>query len=80
LTKVVGGDLNPDSLAVQDIMTPNPEYLFYDDEIAFALNRMHVGGFRHIPLIDLNGHLRGLISVRDILDHLVRSIDDESTN
>ena len=80
LKKVVGGDVDPTSLAAQDIMTTNPEYLFSDDEISFALNRMHVGGFRHIPLIQLDGRPTGVVSVRDILDHLVRSIGDEDTN
>jgi CBS domain-containing protein len=51
-------------------MTRHPEYLFPDDQIAFALNRMHVGGFRHIPLLGKNGIPVGIISVRDLVTYL----------
>jgi CBS domain-containing protein len=54
-------------VGVEEIMTRMPEYLFADDQVAFALNRMHVGGFRHVPLIDLRGKPTGIVSVRDIL-------------
>jgi CBS domain-containing protein len=75
LTKVVAGDIDINKIAVEEVMTPNPEYLYDDDEIAFALNRMHVGGFRHIPLIDLDGKPVGLISVKDIVAHLMKSLE-----
>lgn len=76
LTKVIGGNLDINNISAEDVMSANPEYLFAEDEIAFALNRMHVGGFRHIPLIDLKGRPTGVISVRDIVAHLVRSLVD----
>jgi len=66
LTKVVCCEEYVD-IAVEEIMTRMPEYLFDDDQIAFALNRMHVGGFRHVPLINLKGKPTGIVSVRDIL-------------
>ena len=74
LSKVVGSNLDLQTTQVNEIMTKNPEYLFMDDEIAFALNRMHVGGFRHIPLVNLNYTPQGVISVRDIAAHLVESL------
>ncbi|MFQ5822892.1 MAG: cyclic nucleotide-binding/CBS domain-containing protein [bacterium] len=78
LTKVIGGKLDIKKTGVEEVMTPNPEYLYDDDEIAFALNRMHVGGFRHIPLIDLNGNPTGVVTVKDIIAHLIRSLDKEN--
>ncbi|NIV96983.1 CBS domain-containing protein [candidate division KSB1 bacterium] len=76
LTRVIGGDLDANKVKVEEVMTPNPEYLFMEDELAFALNRMQVGGFRHIPLTDLNGHPTGVISVKDIVAHLIKNLDD----
>ena len=73
LKKVVCSDLNLEKTQVKEVMTANPEYLFMDDEIAFALNRMHVGGFRHIPLVNLQYEPQGVISVRDIAAHLVQN-------
>lgn len=74
LKKVMSGNLDIDATKVEDVMTPNPEYLFEDDQMAFALNRMHMGGFRHIPLLNPKGTPVGVISVRDIAAHVVNSI------
>lgn len=74
LTKVVGSGVDISKTIVADVMTPDPEYLFEDDQIAFALNRMQVGGFRHVPLVDLKGKPQGVVSVRDILGYLLKNI------
>jgi CBS domain-containing protein len=54
---------------VRHFMTPAPETLSEVDTIAFALNRMAVGGFRHIP-IERDEHPVGVVSVRDVLGYL----------
>ncbi|MFQ5650212.1 MAG: cyclic nucleotide-binding/CBS domain-containing protein [bacterium] len=74
LTKVIAANLDLQQTLVEEVMTADPEYLFVDDQIAYALNRMHVGGFRHVPLINLKGSPTGVISVRDILGYLVKNI------
>ncbi len=51
---------------VSEFMTPNPESLDLDDKIAFALHKMDVGHYRHLPLLDDN-RVAAIISVRDIL-------------
>lgn len=61
-------DLN--QTALSQFMTPDPVCLFIEDTIAFALNRMTVGGFRHIPIVDHSGELSGIISVKDIVEYL----------
>jgi len=60
---------------VRDYMTPDPVTLNCDDPAAFALNRMMVGGYRHIP-IQRDGALAGMVSVRDILAYLARQFED----
>jgi CBS domain-containing protein len=55
---------------VSSAMTENPTTLRPRDKIAFALHRMNVGGFRHIPLVDENDRLVGVISIRGILAYL----------
>jgi CBS domain-containing protein len=56
---------------VSEVMTVNPATLRVRDKIAFALHRMNVGGFRHVPVLDEAGEkLVGVISIRDILRYL----------
>jgi CBS domain-containing protein len=52
-----------------DYMTPNPQTLEINDRIAFALQKMDVGGYRHIPILT-DGRLTGVISLRDILKYI----------
>ena len=56
---------------VADFMTPDPEALRADDSIVWALNLMHVGGYRHVPITDAAGRVTGVISVKDIVEFIV---------
>jgi len=56
---------------VTDVMTPNPETLSLDDGIAFALNRMIVRGYRHIPIVDKTDRPVAVLSVREVVAYIV---------
>jgi len=62
---------------VSEFMTPDPECLQGTAKIAFALQRMDLGGYRHVPVLDDAGHATGVISIRDVLryltDHMERT-------
>jgi CBS domain-containing protein len=58
-------------ISVAEIMTPDPVTLGPEDSIAFAMNYMAVGGYRHIPIVDETGAPVGLLSVRDLLRFIV---------
>jgi len=75
LYKLAGSVTDHDVQPVRNFMTAGPETLHAEDPIAFALNRMMVGGFRHIPVMD-DGRLVGVVSVRDILDYMVSEFSD----
>ncbi len=81
LLHVCGKRLDPTILNVEDIMTSNPESLRASDPIAFALNLMHLGHFRHVPLCIWDDQQQefpiGLISTRDILDHMAIFIQNQ---
>ncbi len=62
-------------LPIAEFMTPDPEQLDVTVPIAFALDRMSVGDFRHLP-VTRNGRLEGIISLRDILRFLSESYPD----
>ncbi|MBX3411763.1 MAG: CBS domain-containing protein [Pirellulales bacterium] len=54
---------------IREFMTSNPETVTMTDRIAFALHKMDLGGYRHIPVLD-NEKVVGVISVRDILRYI----------
>lgn len=58
------------SRAVSEVMTPDPDTLGPDDGVAFALNRMVVEGYRHIPIVD-GENPPGILSVRDVVRYAV---------
>lgn len=62
---------------IETLMTPRPETLDVEDKIAFALHKMHVGGYRHIPILKGDA-LLGVISIRDILEYLAARINAEA--
>lgn len=59
------------SRPVADVMTRDPECLGLDDGIAFALNRMILGGFRHVPIIDDNRLPLAVLSLREVVAFIV---------
>jgi CBS domain-containing protein len=67
-------------LRVSKVMTPNPEVLEPKDSLAFALNKMSVGRFRHVPVVDGKGKPIGMLSIRDIVDFVVEIIPEEILN
>ena len=71
VSRVVAAGIDPAKTAIRRVMTPTPETLRPSDSIAFALNLMSLGGYRHIPLVDNSGAPVGTVSVKDIVGYLV---------
>ncbi len=78
--RVLGFDVDLDNITVDDHMTRDPESLNPETPIAWALNRMKLGGYRHVPLVDENNHPVGIISVKDIVHWLVDEFPDAILN
>jgi CBS domain-containing protein len=70
LMKVFGSGKDFSKAKVEEVMTPDPETLEPDDILAYALNYMHVGGYRHVPVVDDRQHPVGIVSVKNIVDYL----------
>ena len=52
LLGVVEENVSPSTTPVEQVMTEGPDVLRREQGIALALNKMSVGGFRHIPLVE----------------------------
>jgi CBS domain-containing protein len=59
---------------VSDFMTKKVETLPPTAKIAFAVQRMDQGGYRHVPIVNEQGEAAGIFSVRDILSYLTRKL------
>lgn len=75
--KVLAAGLDHKTTSVGEVMTADPVVETADTTVAFVLTIMSQGGFRHIPLVDDQQHPVGIISVKDLVDHLVNSVVSE---
>jgi signal-transduction protein with cAMP-binding, CBS, and nucleotidyltransferase domain len=71
LTRVAGIHEDYSERPVVDFMTPKPDTISASNTLAFALHKMDLGGYRHMPLTQ-DGRPAGVISVRDIMRHITR--------
>lgn len=69
LTRVAGSPGFADA-PVRDFMTRDPEAVAATDPLMYAVGKMATGPYRHIPVVS-NGRPVGVLSVRDVLRHIV---------
>ncbi len=78
--KKVAGRKDATSLKLRDVMTPKVEGLQAEDSIAFVLNTMHVGGYRHVPIMDEEGLPVAVISMKDIVRFIIEHFPEDVIN
>ncbi|MDD2885069.1 MAG: CBS domain-containing protein [Dechloromonas sp.] len=67
LNKVLAGQLDPDQTPLSAVMVAHPQTIGADKPLAYALQMMVDGGFRHVPVVDRDGRPIGMVSARDAL-------------
>ena len=72
LWKIAGKYKDLSKVKVEQVMTPNPEYVKPEDPIAFVVNKMAMGGFRHVPVLQKDGTPLSIILIKDVLGYLAR--------
>ena len=80
LLKVTGKGFDLDLATVDEFMTEDPEYLTPEDPLAYALNKMHIGGFRHVPIVNDIMKPVGLISISNIISTIADYFSMEIIN
>ena len=73
LIRVLQNKLDTENILIEEVMTKDPEILHDDDPIAFALNLMSVGSYRHVPIVDDSESPVGIISVKDVFRNIAES-------
>ncbi len=80
LKKVAGKPLDLRKTPVSELMTPQPESLRAEDQIGHSLNKMTIGGYRHIPIVDKAGHPVGVLTMRDVVRYIVEFFPEDVLN
>jgi CBS domain-containing protein len=62
---------------VSNFMTKDPVCEPIEITIAYGLNLMSQGGFRHLPLVDPDGVPVAIVSIKDIVDRLVLKMTED---
>lgn len=66
--RVVSSELDPAKTTVASVMTSQVTTITADKPFGHALHLMFEGGFRHMPVVDDQGHPVGLLAAHDALD------------
>jgi CBS domain-containing protein len=77
---VAGTALDVDHVLLREVMRPDPDCLELDDTLVDAMHQMHLGNYRHVPVVDEHGRPTALVSMRVIIDALMASFPQEFLN
>ena len=77
LLKVSLKPIHPSKTSVATVMTKNPQTATMTTSVAFALNMMSHGGYRHLPIVDEENFPIGIISIKEIIDFIARTISKD---
>ena len=80
LYRIAEGGVDLETASIGDHMTTDPVVLRPTDPIGLALNKMSVGGYRHIPLVDRANEPVGVIAMRDIVQFLAEFFPETALN
>ncbi|PYQ10683.1 MAG: hypothetical protein DMH00_10330 [Acidobacteria bacterium] len=79
LNKIVGASVDLHR-PVREFMTPQPGTLHREDTLAMAIHLMTEKGYRHVPLVDGDGHDAGVVCAKDIVEYIAEHFPAEVVN
>ena len=65
---------------VRDVMTPHPTVIRPLDSLAEAVRLLVQGRRRHLPIVDEQSRVKGVLSVRDLLTFVATKFPEEMIN
>ena len=71
---IVAKHLDPDALAIGDVMGPELVIVRESDGVAETIELMRTKGVRRIPVVDAGGALVGIVTADDMLDLLAEEL------
>lgn len=70
LLRTTGMETRLAQLKALEVMTANPEVVKASAPLAFAVSKMAMGGFRHLPVLSDEDKPVGILSIQDVLSCL----------
>jgi len=80
LMNITGKEYDLEISLIEEFMTKAPETLTMEDPLAYALNKMHVGGFRHVPIVDHQNMPVGVITLSKIISIIADFFNQDIIN
>jgi CBS domain-containing protein len=77
MLRVVSKKLDPETTQVRDVMTSPVEAISRDFAADDALKLMLEKHIRHLPIVDRDGRLAGMISMRSLLHDKVQELTNQ---
>jgi CBS domain-containing protein len=74
MTRVLATGRSISATDIESVMTPNPRTLCSTGSIALALSEFATSGFRHMPVVNPNEQLAGVLSVKDFTGAIVHEV------
>ena len=65
-----------EGITVSDLMTSSPDTVFSDDDLGDVYALMNEKMIRHVPVVDHDGSVEGLVSQRDLIRTVLHAFDD----
>lgn len=75
--RVVAPGLDPNTVRLTEVATPDPQTIQADATPRQALRLMQRGHFRHLPITDHKGKVLGIVSLGDLYHSVTRSLEDD---
>lgn len=69
------GDL--DHISVEEFMIADPQTAQPEETLNTAILYMAQGNYRHVPIVDTENRLLGMVSIRDVISYLVEKFPQE---
>jgi CBS domain-containing protein len=80
VTTVAGAPLDVDQVPLRNVMRPDPDCLRLDDTLIDALHQMHLGDYRHVPVVDDQRRPTALVPMQAIVAALIEAFPQELHN
>jgi CBS domain-containing protein len=75
--RIVALNRDPDRTLLSEVMSANPDILPPDAEAVEALGLMEDRHIRHLPVVDHNGTVWGIVSIRDLFGVVREALQEE---